>query len=336
MKGFSVSLSLLFLLSSPVSATPPICALDAPLSTAAAELLLTDAPPTASQLTAAVRAAGSEAVALRALYLPANDPARIDAWLSELRAKADAPLICGDARTARSRLVIASSRAGSLEIDNGHVRGTLAPGFTRPELVVRSATGEVTRLALTADALAHGIPLDPDWRASQVQITAWNASGPRPIAERTLGDPSASDAALELFPETPLDARGVSDVIARLRERHARHDLRRNRLAEQIAEGHARAVCAEGRVVHALEPGVDPETRVARAGLRARLVGETVARAKDPSAALQALWHSPSHALTLLEPRFTDVGVGLATDSSQRTCLVVLLLSWPRPVPRAQ
>ncbi|HKP63657.1 MAG TPA: CAP domain-containing protein, partial [Polyangiales bacterium] len=184
--------------------------------------------------------------------------------------------------------------------------------------------------------LERGIPMEPEWRTSRLQLVAHGASGPRPIAERSsspASDPQPSAAELQI--DGPLDAHGVYDVLMQLRERHgSKTQLRDNRLARQAASSHARDVCAQGRVVHELEPGVDPETRVARAGLRARLVGETVARAADAGAAMRALWASPSHSLTLVEPRFTDVGIGLATDEQGKTCLVVLLLAWPRPLAR--
>lgn len=287
---------------------------------------------------AAVREAGSEAIAPRALYLPANDPAHVARWLAEMRSKSDVDLVCGDAYSERARLIVASARAATLVIDRAVLRGTLAPGFEKPELVLRRADGTLTRVAVKREELERGIPLDPEWQATQVQLLAWGPSGPRPVAELNLRrEGAASDLTehLSLSSESPLDARGVADVLAQLRTRHARPSLRHNRLADSIARAHAKAVCAQGRVVHELERGVDPETRVARAGLKAQLTGETVARATDAGAALQALWQSPSHSLTLLERRFTDVGVGLATDEQHRTCLVVLLLAWPRPVPRA-
>jgi uncharacterized protein YkwD len=270
--------------------------------------------------------------------LPADDPAHVARWLAEMRGKSDVDLVCGDARSERARLIVASARAATLTIDRAVVRGTLAPGFEKPELVFRRADGTLSRVAVKREELERGIPLDPEWQATQVQLLAWGPSGPRPVAERTLrheGAASDRDEQLSVSSESPLDASGVADVLAQLRARHARPSLRHNRLADSIAQAHAKAVCAQGRVVHELEPGVDPETRVARAGLKAQLTGETVARATDAGAALQALWQSPSHSLTLLERRFTDVGVGLATDDQHRTCLVVLLLAWPRPVPRA-
>ncbi len=100
------------------------------------------------------------------------------------------------------------------------------------------------------------------------------------------------------------------------------------------AADHARRVCRAGRVVHSLRPGANPQSRLARRGLRARVVGEVIARAQTPRAAFAALTRSPSHLATLVDRRFTDVGVGRATDATGRTCLVVLLTAWPRIVPR--
>jgi hypothetical protein len=116
----------------------PSCLPDGALADAAAELLLRGEVPNAAQLTAAVRAAGSDAVGLRALYLPSPDPPKLEHWLSELRAKSDAPLVCGDARGERARLVVASARGGTFWIEHGRARGELARGFGRAELVLQS------------------------------------------------------------------------------------------------------------------------------------------------------------------------------------------------------
>lgn len=328
------------------------CTPDAPLTTAAAELLLTGngKAPDFQQLTAALRAADSEAVSPRALFLTADDSARATTWLKDLRAKSDADLICGDARSESARLIIASARGATLAASRNRLRGTLAPNFDKPELVFRRADGTLTRFATTPAELERGIPLDPEWQATQVQLVAKGPTGPRPVAERAM-QPAPADSGLSpesapprrdlstelsLSSDAPLDARGVFGVVAQLRERYGRPNLRANRLVDRVALNHARAVCAQGRVAHELEPGVTPETRVARAGLRAQLVGETVARAADAIGALTAMWQSPSHSLTLIERRFTDIGIGLASDEQSHTCLVIMLLAWPRPIPRAQ
>jgi hypothetical protein len=49
--------------------------------------------------------------------------------------------------------------------------------------------------------------------------------------------------------------------------------------------------------------------------------------------ALHAIEDSPSHRMTVTDPRFTDAGYGKAKDERGRTCAVVLLASWPRKVP---
>ena len=106
--------------------------------------------------------------------------------------------------------------------------------------------------------------------------------------------------------------------------------MRVNRLRRGVAAAHARGVCDGGRVAHELEPGADPEQRLRRVGISARLVGETVARASSPGSAFGAFERSPSHRLTLLERSFTDAGIGKVTDAQGRSCVVVLLAAWPR------
>jgi len=115
-----------------------------------------------------------------------------------------------------------------------------------------------------------------------------------------------------------------------LRAERGRGGLRDNRLLREAATHHAQSVCAKGRVAHEVEAGEGPDARLAQAGLSARVLGEAIARAEDTRTALHALENSPSHLYTLLDPRFTDFGVGVAQDSAQKTCFVVLLCAWPR------
>ena len=121
----------------------------------------------------------------------------------------------------------------------------------------------------------------------------------------------------------------VDEQMALFRRAHELPQLRENRLRARAAGEHAARMCLEGRVAHALADG-DPEQRVRRAGLQAALVGEAVARAPSADAAFAAMRRSPSHRMTLLDRRFTDMGVGRARDRVERTCLVVLLAAWPR------
>ncbi|MBC7171378.1 MAG: CAP domain-containing protein [Polyangiaceae bacterium] len=121
--------------------------------------------------------------------------------------------------------------------------------------------------------------------------------------------------------------------VAALRAHQAVSALRPNRLLDAEARAHAQDVCREGRAAHRLRDG-DPEERLARRGITARVVGETVARARTVARALAALAESPSHRLTLVDRRFTDGGYGVASDRSGGRCVVVLLAAWPRPLGR--
>ncbi|MFK7989221.1 MAG: CAP domain-containing protein, partial [Sandaracinaceae bacterium] len=98
------------------------------------------------------------------------------------------------------------------------------------------------------------------------------------------------------------------------------------------ARRHAERTCASGRVSHLDEEG-DPEARLAREGIRARHVGETIARAETPSRGWAGMIQSPSHRAALSDRRFTDVGIAEVDDDAGHTCQVVLLAAWPRAVP---
>lgn len=131
-------------------------------------------------------------------------------------------------------------------------------------------------------------------------------------------------------------AQAFSELVLQLRASRGRSGLRSNRLLREAAEQHAQEVCAKGRVAHEVEAGEGPSKRLARAGLDARVLGEAIARAEDTDSALHALQNSPSHLYTLLDPRFTDFGIGVAKDQAEKFCYVVLLCAWPRYVGKRQ
>jgi uncharacterized protein YkwD len=327
------------------------CADEPALSAAAAELLLLKTKPTSEQLTRAVREAGSDAVQVRALLWRGETDERARAWLDELNAAADAPTACGVAHGADAHLVLATARGGALDPLGARsqvLKGRLAPEFRAAELVIADAGGSLQRLAVDAAQLARGIPISPELRRpAKIQLVARGKRGPRPLAERTLpaesGEPNAPeassrDASRPLPQPQRADAdepsARVDDMIAALRREQRQPELRPNALLAKVASEHARQVCERGVIAHELERGANPEQRLLAAGIKARRVGETVARAASAETAFAAFERSPSHRLTLLERGFTDVGVGQGTDAEQRRCVVVLLAEWPRFVGR--
>jgi hypothetical protein len=313
------------------------CTEDAALTRAAAELLLSATPVTTTTLTAAVRQAGSDAVGVHALAY--TERAQALSWLRKLEQRSDAPLACGIAHAAHGRLLLASARGGHLEpLGDGEplVRGGLASGFERGELVVEDGAGETQRFAVEASQLQRGVALSDSLpRPIRVQLLARGKLGPRPVAERIASTDveDGAPATARVAPDAPggaADSPSLQQALDALRADAGRPPLRSNALLAGAARRHAQQVCESGRVAHELAPGRDPTRRLREAGITARRVGETVARAESSEAALRSFMSSPSHRLTLLERGFTDAGVGQAEDARGKRCVVVLLAEWPR------
>ena len=317
------------------------CRLEDGLSEAAAIALLAEDGHDPDSIRRALLEVKSDVVGARALFVPSHgddEPASdaASAWLTSLAARVDAPLVCGRASGERGELVIAAPRAAELrplKRNATRVFGWLAPDFEEPVLVALGADGQLSRKVISRAMLASGIPLAADLaRPARLQLLASGRFGPRPVAERVApgADPDAGRRSDLNAISAPDPQAPVSGLLNRLRRARGLHPLRRHRLLRDLAAEHARRVCESGHVAHALTAGADPEARLEAQGVRAQRVGEAVARAAGPAAAFAALTRSPSHLLALLEPGFTDAGVGVARDARERACLVVLLARWPR------
>ncbi len=314
------------------------CVTDEALQETAASILLANQPIEPEDLVELAREAGSDLTAIRGLRLVANDRVVISEWLRRTEEELDADVICGVAEGRDAVLILAGARAGALLIEAGppiQVRAQLDDEFSDPRLVLRDGEGALRRVPLTREALMAGVTLEDGLVSPvRVQLVASGPRGPRPIAERIvrfaseqrdIRPPAAgAEDAEPTGPEWIAEARRVRGALP----------LRPNRLLSVEALAHARAVCDSGRVGHELEPGNDPELRLRRRGIVARVVGEVVARAVDDQAARRALLDSPSHHMTLVDRRFTDGGHGVAHDDDGHVCTVVLLAAWPRFVPR--
>jgi hypothetical protein len=300
-------------------------------------LLLEGRAPTAETLSAALAQASSDLPSVQALRAPLGDTRARARFLSAASERGDAPLVCGEAESETTRLLLVAPRGGRLDVDeptvgpNLHVRVTLAPRFRDPYLAGRDANDQLHRWAVDEDVLARGFTLPAGLpRPVVVQLVASGPDGPRPLSRRVLGAPAAAVDALTVDGDDDLPTR-----VATLRAHQGVGDLRLNRLLVAEAAAHASRVCASGRVRHqGLEGDAeDPRERLLRRGVQARVVGETVARGRDLQAALRALSESPSHRMTLVDPRFTDVGYG-TVSAPGGTCVVALFAAWPRYVPR--
>jgi len=80
------------------------------------------------------------------------------------------------------------------------------------------------------------------------------------------------------------------------------------------AEAHAHDMARRRFFEHRGSDGSEPKDRVKRAGYLSRLTGENIAL--GPQSAEEAVdgWlDSPGHCANIMDPRFRDIGVGLAT-----------------------
>jgi hypothetical protein len=289
---------------------------DAGLSELAATHALDHLTPT--ELLARARSGGASHPSLHLVVLADDDLAARARWLRGLEARGLGPLICGEALTETSRVVVAAPAQGSLAIEGRSLRVSLTPRFSEPIVYVRSGTREPRAYAVREGVAA--VDLATVEAPAQIQLVATGPEGPRPIAELDVGDASAE-------PSLPADP----SVISVLRARAEAGPLRPNRLLREVAEDHAERVCASGHVAHEIGREGDAEARLRAAHVEARHVGEVVSRARYEEGAWRALTASPSHRAALGDRRFTDVGLA-TVEADGHTCLVVVLASWPRRI----
>lgn len=305
----------------------PLCIKSAKLEQVARDLAaLQDIPPS-SELIRAAREAGVDANPVYAKFGVAGGFESFKTWVKELQETADAPLICGRARVGERIVLIAAVQAGSLTLEGQRLHAEVLPEFRDPFLVVRDSHGESRRIAVDGEGFGATVTLPIEWgRPLFVQLVATGPNGPRPIAERWVGKiPNGQP--------TRRNSQSTEAWLMQLRRSAGARSLRSNRLLTQEATRHAQAVCESGKVGHELDPNGDPEARLLKRGIEARVIGEAVARAATLPDTLHAIEDSPSHRMTVTDPRFTDAGYGQAKDEKGRTCTVVLLASWPRKVP---
>lgn len=314
------------------------CLPDAVLTEAATTLLVEDVAPTAGSLSAALAAAGSDLPSVQSLRAPLSDTRARDRFLRSATERADAPLVCGEAEGETTRVLLVAARGGRLDVDPAsntqaapRLRVALARNFRDAYLAGRDGEDQLHRWPVDQEVLARGFDVPPDLAPPVVfQLVATGPDGPRPLSRRVVGERDDSAELLSVDGDDDLATR-----VATLRAHQGVRDLRVNRLLGAEAAAHAARVCSSGRVRHqGVEGDVDdPRERLRRRGIDARVVGETVARGRDLQAALRALSESPSHRMTLVDPRFTDVGYGTVRQPGG-TCVVALFAAWPRYVPR--
>lgn len=109
------------------------------------------------------------------------------------------------------------------------------------------------------------------------------------------------------------DARSASRRCGSERFAAAPPLLSSKRLGDAAAS-HARDMARKRFFEHRGSNGSQPKDRVLRAGYQPRLSGENIAYGPVSAEEVVAGWlASPGHCANIMEPRFRDIGVGLAT-----------------------
>jgi len=99
-----------------------------------------------------------------------------------------------------------------------------------------------------------------------------------------------------------------------------------------VALGHATDMARHGYFDHVDLSGQSPADRVRAVGYREKLVGENIAYGPiTVEEVVQGWLHSPDHCENIMDPRFAQMGVGMATGQAARRGLFwVQVLAEPR------
>jgi len=91
--------------------------------------------------------------------------------------------------------------------------------------------------------------------------------------------------------------------------------LARSAALDRTAQAHAADMAARGRMEHAGADGSTPGERATRAGYSWSRIGENVAAGQPTPELAVASWiDSPRHCANLMDPDYTQMGVGYAAD----------------------
>jgi len=99
----------------------------------------------------------------------------------------------------------------------------------------------------------------------------------------------------------------------------------------EAAAGHARDMARRKFFEHSGSDGSQPKDRVLRAGYLPRLTGENIAYGPESAEEVVAGWlASPGHCENIMDSRFEDIGVGLATGRKRGQIYWVQTFGAPR------
>jgi uncharacterized protein YkwD len=107
--------------------------------------------------------------------------------------------------------------------------------------------------------------------------------------------------------------------------------LSRSQTLDAAALRHSRDMARRRFFEHRGSDGSDPRDRVKRAGYASRLTGENIAYGPVSAEEVVAGWlASPGHCENIMDPRFQDIGIGIATGRGRGKTYWVQTFGAPR------
>ena len=107
--------------------------------------------------------------------------------------------------------------------------------------------------------------------------------------------------------------------------------LMESRKLNEAAADHARDMVKKKFFDHRGSDGSQPKDRVLRTGYKSRLTGENIAMGPESAEEVVEGWlDSPGHCANMMDPRFQDIGVGLATGKKRGQIYWVQNFAAPR------
>jgi uncharacterized protein YkwD len=196
----------------------------------------------------------------------------------------------------------------------------LASGYHSPTIAVTDPEGQVTREFLGSDA--HLVYTLRPQRSGEYTLELL-ATGPEGLAVIAIAPLMIGRQLAKVAPaaeSTPVerDAHAVADHLLRAirdeRERRKLPALELDARLASIALAHSQDMVDHGFIAHTSKRTGDAAARVARAGLKARVVLENIGRGYSASELHHGLMESPGHRGNILHPDARQIGIGVVAE----------------------
>jgi uncharacterized protein YkwD len=257
-----------------------------------------------------------------------------DVRRSECRADADLPPLRPDA--ALQRVAEGYSAGGSLQqaleearYATGDAAALRIDAVRLDDSIVRRQLRERFCARLTNPDLAAAAAVQRGntlWLVVAVPDDATASAAPAmPVIPYEPAEPAAESGAREL-PD------GIEyEILAQVNEARSRPrrcgsqqyaaapPLRYSGTLADASQAHAMDMARRGYFDHDTPEGVQPKERLARTGYQWTLTGENIARGDMGADEAMAGWlRSPGHCANIMEPRFSEMGFGIAADGNRK------------------